>query len=166
VSNALAERFRRWFDYEKDAHAKVLQSLESVPAERRSSPEFKKAAGLLAHIVAARRIWLTRFGVIPASGGSIFPENAILGDVAKELGAVQERWSNYLSKITDAEIGRTFKYQSLDAGRFRNTIDDILTQLFGHSSYHRGQIAMLIRAAGGEPAVTDFVYWCREPVAK
>lgn len=165
VSNSLADRYRRWFDYEKDAHAKVVRSLETVPAERRSSSEFKKAVGLLAHIVAARRIWLTRFGVIPASGGSIFPENAILEDVAKELGAVQERWSTYLSTMTDADISRTFEYQSLDAGRFRNTIDDILTQLFGHSSYHRGQIAMLVRAAGGEPAVTDFVYWCREAVA-
>jgi hypothetical protein len=25
-----------------------------------------------------------------------------------------------------------------------------------------GQIAMLVRAAGGEPAVTDLIYWCRE----
>jgi uncharacterized damage-inducible protein DinB/GNAT superfamily N-acetyltransferase len=165
VSNALADRYRRWFDYEKDAHGKVVRSLESVPAERRSSSEFKKAVGLLAHLVAARRIWLTRLGVMPASGGSVFPENAILEDVAKELGAVQERWSTYLSTITDAEIGRTFEYQSLDAGRFRNAIDDILTQLFGHSSYHRGQIAILVRAAGGEPAVTDFVYWCRVAVA-
>ena len=74
-----------------------------------------------------------------------------------------EAWY-YLSKITDDEIGRTFEYLSLDAGRFRNRIEDILTQLFGHSWYHRGQIAMLVRAAGGEPAITDLVYWCREPV--
>jgi uncharacterized damage-inducible protein DinB len=38
---------------------------------------------------------------------------------------------------------------------------DILAQLFGHSWYHRGQIAMLVRAAGGEPAVTDRIDWCR-----
>jgi uncharacterized damage-inducible protein DinB len=43
-------------------------------------------------------------------------------------------------------------------------VEDILAQLFGHSSYHRGQIAMLVRAAGGEPAVTDLIYWCREGV--
>ena len=60
---------------------------------------------------------------------------------------------------------RELEYQSLDAGRFRNRIEDILTQLFGHSWYHRGQIAMLIRAAGGEPAVTDLIFWCREPIS-
>jgi uncharacterized damage-inducible protein DinB len=56
------------------------------------------------------------------------------------------------------------EYQSLDSGRFRNRVEEVLTQLFGHSWYHRGQIAMLVRAAGGEPAVTDFIFWCREPV--
>jgi uncharacterized damage-inducible protein DinB len=43
-------------------------------------------------------------------------------------------------------------------------VEDILTQLFGHSSYHRGQVALLIRDLGGEPAVTDYVFWVREPV--
>ena len=62
--------------------------------------------------------------------------------------------------------GRVFEYQSLDAGRFCNCIEDILAQLFGHSSYHRGQIATLVCAAGGEPAITDLIYWCREPVAR
>ena len=37
-------------------------------------------------------------------------------------------------------------------------------KLFGHSWFHRGQIAMLVRAAGGEPAVTDLIYGCREGV--
>jgi len=165
VSNGVAERYRRWFDYEKDAHAKVVRSLESVPTQRHSTPEFSKAVGLLAHIVAARRLWLFRLGVVPNAPTSFFPDDAVLADVVAELRIVQDRWADYLSKITDEDIGQTFEYQSLDAGRFRNRIGDILTQLFGHSWYHRGQIAMLVRAAGGEPAITDLVYWCREPVA-
>jgi len=36
--------------------------------------------------------------------------------------------------------------------------------LFGHSWYHRGQIAMLLRSIGAEPAVTDIVFWARQPV--
>ena len=44
------------------------------------------------------------------------------------------------------------------------TLLAILTQLYGHSLYHRGQIAMLVKQAGGQPAMTDFVYWCREKI--
>ncbi len=63
------------------------------------------------------------------------------------------------------ELARVFEYQSYEGPRFRNTIEEILTQLFGHSWYHRGQIAQLIRSVGAEPAVTDFVFWAREPVS-
>jgi len=43
-------------------------------------------------------------------------------------------------------------------------VEDILAQLFGHSWYHRGQIALLVRSIGAEPAATDFVYWTREAI--
>ncbi len=115
-------------------------------------------------MVAARRVWLTRLGVIPAAAGSLFHEPDV-ARVAADWQEVQGLWSDYLSRLDDAAIGRAFEHQSLDAGRFRNRVEDILAQLFGHSSYHRGQIAVLIRAAGGEPAVTDLIYWCREAVS-
>src|SRR5262249_27087680 len=164
MPNEVAERYRRWFEYERGAHAKVIRSLESVPVELRSSPEFRRALAICAHIVAARRLWLCRLGVLPLGSASLFPEDIALPQVAEELQTVQAHWSEYLGRLTDADLGRVFEYQSLDTGCFRNRIEDILAQLFGHSSYHRGQIAMLVRTAGGEPAVTDLIYWCREPV--
>jgi uncharacterized damage-inducible protein DinB len=165
MARDLAERYQRWFEYERDAHAKVVGSLETVPPERRSTPEFSRAVTLLAHIAAARRIWLYRLGIISRPPESFFPENVALADVVAELHEIQDRWTEFLSRIDDAELARSFEYQSLDAGPFRNRIEDILTQLFGHSWYHRGQVAMLVRAAGGEPAVTDLIYWCREPLS-
>jgi uncharacterized damage-inducible protein DinB len=164
MAEELIARFRRWFEYERDAHAKVFAALDTVPADRRGGPEYRKAISLLAHIVAARRIWLGRFGVIPLAAGPLFPEDLDLAAVAAQWREVQEAWVKYLAGLTDADLGRVFEYKSLDAGRFRNRIEDILAQLYGHSWYHRGQIAMLVRAAGGVPAITDLVYWCRQPV--
>jgi uncharacterized damage-inducible protein DinB len=164
MTRALASRFQRWFEHERHAHDKVLRSLESVPAERRSSPEFGKALAILAHVAAARRVWLIRLGLLPGPQGTITPEKLTLAEVAALLQSVHGPWAEHLARVTDEEIGREIEYQSLDAGRFRNRVEDILAQLFGHSCYHRGQIAMLVRAAGGEPAVTDLIYWCRESV--
>jgi hypothetical protein len=92
------------------------------------------------------------------------PDGLTLAETADLLHGVEGPWTEYLARATDEEIEREVEYQSLDAGRFRNRMEDILTQLFGHSWYHRGQIAMLVRACGREPAVTDLVYWCREEV--
>jgi uncharacterized damage-inducible protein DinB len=165
MANELARQYRRWLQYEIDVHARVVHSLETVPAERRSSPEFRRAVAILAHIVAARRVWLGRLGLAPPAAGPLFPENPNLAEVIGEMQSVQKVWTEFLGRASDEDLGRTFEYQSLDAGRFRNRVEDILAQLFGHSWYHRGQIAMLVRAAGGEPAITDLIYWCREPVA-
>src|SRR5262249_44495578 len=148
MSDELATRFRRWFEYEKDAHAKVLRSLKTVPADRRQGPEFRRAVGLLAHLAAARHVWLYRLGEIAARPAALFPGEVSLAEVEGRLRDVEGRWADYLRHVTDDELARTFEYQSLDAGRFRNRVEDILAQLFGHSSYHRGQIAMLVRAAG------------------
>ncbi|MBI3412213.1 MAG: DinB family protein [Planctomycetes bacterium] len=157
----IIERYRRWFEYEKDAHAKVFASFDTVPSDRRDSAEYRRAVAIMAHIVAARRMWLYRLGAI-ATAPALFPVNPELANVVAEWREAQGDWEGLLASQTDQEIERTFEYKSLDAGRFRNHVEDILAQLFGHSWYHRGQIAMLIRAAGGEPAVTDLIFWCRE----
>jgi uncharacterized damage-inducible protein DinB len=165
MADELIARYRRWFDYERDAHAKVFASLDTVPADRQSGPEYRKAVSLLGHVVAAREVWLWRLGVLATQPGPLFrDDDPDLPRTAATWEKVQAAWATYLAGLTDADLARVFEYQSFDAGRFRNRIEDVLTQLFGHSWYHRGQIAVLVRAAGGTPAVTDLIYWCREPV--
>ena len=165
MNERMIERYRRWFEYEKDSHAKTLDSLNAVPDEGRASEQFRKAVYLLGHIIAARSMWLFRFGVL-RENAELFPQETNLSDLAGQLSKMEVFWSEYLSQLDDTELARVFEYQSYEGPRFRNTIEEILTQLFGHSWYHRGQIAMLLRSIAAEPAVTDFVFWAREPVVK
>ena len=165
MTQNLADQFRRWFDYEKDSHAKVFTSLEAVNDQLRSSPLFQKALDLMAHLVAARRMWLFRFGVT-SEKVELFPSSVSLSELKTNLAQMETAWSGYLEALSDTELSRVFEYQSYEGSRFSNTIGDILTQLFGHSWYHRGQIAQLLRMIGAEPAVTDFVFWSREPLGQ
>lgn len=165
MANDLVQRYRRWFEYEQDSHDKVLTSLGTVPAAGRSSPDYDRALGIMAHIAAARLLWLDRFGAGGERPTEFFPKGLTLAEVAARVNRAHAEWSAYFDRLDDAELSRPFEYQGLDGKRFRNTIEDILTQLFGHSWYHRGQVAMLVRAAGGEPAATDFVFWTRQPIA-
>jgi uncharacterized damage-inducible protein DinB len=163
MNENMISRYRRWFEYEKDSHAKTLASLNVVPEELRKSEEFLKAVYLLGHIIAARRMWLFRFGVL-SNKVELFPQDTKLAELPAQIAEMEMLWSEYLSQLNDADIARIFEYQSYEGARFRNTIEDILAQLFGHSWYHRGQIAALVRAMGAEPAVTDFVFWARQPL--
>jgi uncharacterized damage-inducible protein DinB len=158
-------QYRRWFDYEKDSHRRVLASLADIPPDQHQSPSFQRALSIMAHIVAARQVWLFRFGLISDRPAELFPTNVALDELPERLEAMEHEWTGYFQSLTEEELDRGFEYQSLDAGRFRSVVEDILTQLFGHSLYHRGQIASLVKITGGQPAVTDFVYWSRKAVA-
>lgn len=159
-----AETYRRWFEYEKDSDAKVLASLQAVADPLRGMPQFQKAVDLLAHLVAARNMWLYRLGQ-GSKPAELFPLETPLASLPKLLDEMETAWSSYLENLTDDQIEGVFAYQSYDGPRFRNTVDDVLTQLFGHSLYHRGQIALILRSIGAEPAPTDFIYWTREPLS-
>jgi uncharacterized damage-inducible protein DinB len=163
MNGSMASRYRRWFEYEKDSHAKTLDSLNAVAEDPRQSEGFRKAVYLMGHVIAARRMWLFRFGVIKENV-ELFPGETTLDELPAQLSEMERLWWDYLSQLNDADIAGVFEYQSYEGPRFRNTVEDILTQLFGHSWYHRGQIAQLLRSIGAEPAVTDFVFWAREPL--
>lgn len=161
----MKERFRRWYRHEKESHAKVVESLRTVPDDGRADTRYGQAIDLLDHLVAARWLWLYRFGVA-GEVGDVFPAGATLDRVAARLDEVHATWTAWLGEVDDAELERTFTYRALfGGGEYRSTVEDVLVQLFTHSVYHRGQIAQTVRALGGEPARTDFVYWSQEKLA-
>ena len=161
MSGKLIDRYRRWFDYEKDSHARTIASLHAVPEELRDGEAFRRAVYLMGHIVAARRMWLFRLGITDQNA-ELFPQDVTLEQVTDQVSEMETLWSAYLMRVDDFDLEQVFEYQSYEGPRFRNTIEEILTQLFGHSWYHRGQIAQLVRSMGMEPAVTDFVFWARK----
>lgn len=163
---SLIERFRGWFDYEVEAHAKTLDSLDTVPPEGRSE-EYQRALDLLAHVFACRRMWLHRIGAVPsgpASAAEILPRGTGRAELDDSLAAMIEDWSPYLTRLDHQELGRRFEYTSTEGGRFSNTVEEILTQLFGHAWHHRGQILAIVRASGGRPEAADYVYWSRQRI--
>ena len=160
MSDQLATRYRRLFKYEKQSHAKVLAALQAVPEERRAAPEFQRAVDLFAHVVAAREMWLARLGQ-GTKPSTLEPQGVPLAELGARLTHMEHEWTRYLTSMNDAEVHRGFDYQSLDAGGFHNTVDEVLTQLYGHALYHRGQISLCLKALGEKPPTTDFIYFAR-----
>jgi uncharacterized damage-inducible protein DinB len=161
----LIDSFRRWFEYEKDSHRAVLTSLDTVPESGRTSEPYQKALNLLSHIVAARRVWMHRIDAAIERPAEIFPKGVKRDDLPQQLETMDRDWTGYLGRLTDSELERVITYANSEGLWFRSVIADVLIHVHGHSLYHRGQIASLVRAAGGEPAVTDFIVWSRESIA-
>ena len=159
----MIENYRRWYEYERSSHAKVLESFQTVPENRRKEPAYARAVSIFAHMLICRQLWLHRFGIEPEKPTEMFP-TVPLDRLTAWSAEIELKWSAHIDTLDDAALSQSFDYASMEGDRFRNTIGEILTQLFGHSWYHRGQIAMLVRDCGGTPAVTDFVYYSREAI--
>ena len=75
------------------------------------------------------------------------------------------RWAAYLGALTAQAAARELDYRMTNGTPARSRVSDILLHVALHGQYHRGQIALLVRAAGGEPRGTDFITFAREAAA-
>ena len=160
--NPLIDQYRRWFAYELGAHRTTLDSLRSVVEERHGSDEWQRAVRLYAHLITTRQVWLFRMGGLADEPKDYFPEGKSVEELAAMAQESAAAWTAFFENLTDAELSRIYDYVRSDGVAFRNSVDDTLAHLFGHSFYHRGQIAALVRAMGGTPAATDYIFSVRE----
>lgn len=116
MTTSMIDRYRRWFKYEKDSHAKTLDSLNTVPEELRQSEEFHKVVYLLGHIIAARRMWLFRFGVL-SNKVELFPEETSFDD----LSLRSQRWRGFGRNISvNSTMRNSCTFLSIRATKVRD----------------------------------------------
>jgi uncharacterized damage-inducible protein DinB len=133
---------------------------ERVLGRLRESPH-DDALRLYAHILGAERVWLTRLEGKDSGGLEVWP--ALELEACERLaGEMRAGYERYLGGLDEAELARPIAYRNQAGAEFRNSPLDILTQVFMHGSYHRGQIARGLREAGAEPISTDYIVWARE----
>ena len=113
----------------------------------------------MAHILAAEKLWLERLRRAPQSmpgwPGLTVQECAALTD------EMSVQWRQYLTELPATAFAETADYRNSKGEAWSSRVEDILTHVVMHSAYHRGQIALEMRAAGVEPAYTDFIHAVR-----
>lgn len=121
----------------------------------------KKAEELLSHIIASQLIWLTRItGKEFKLTGPWHTFNK--NELSNQIQLVFIEWHNYISYLNESELNTIISYTNTKGEKYSNGVYDIIVHISHHSAYHRGQIASLVRAGGGTPAVTDYIVFKRE----
>jgi uncharacterized damage-inducible protein DinB len=113
----------------------------------------------LAHIVGAETVWLARLRN-ERSTTAVWPDFPPQR-CRDELGRLRAAWSTQLDDANDTALDRVVEYTNTKGDVYRSTVADIVDHVVMHSAYHRGQIAVAVRAGGGEPAVTDYIHATR-----
>jgi uncharacterized damage-inducible protein DinB len=149
----LIRHFSRLFAYDGWANREVLTGFHSAAPPPR-------ALQLMAHILSSERLWMERLELKPQTL-PVWPDFALdeCGRQAADLAAL---WKNYLALSGEADLIQTVSYQNSKGETWASRKDDILMHVVTHSAYHRGQVAMTVRAAGSTPAYTDFIHSVRQ----
>ncbi len=146
---------KRQFEYHAWALHRVAAALEAAPG---GHPE---AVKLLEHVAAADRVWLTRLQGEDGLGTALWPEEG-LAACAKLLEGNRAAYRGYLEGLAGADLDSEKPYRNSKGIPFRSTVADVLTQVFAHAAYHRGQIAAAMRREGVSPVNTDYITFTRE----
>lgn len=147
------DTLRTMFDHVEWADRNVIASLRDAAAVD------SKAQELISHLLAAEHVWLSRMAGRQAKI-PVWPVMSL--DECVNLAAANAAgFSGLLSSADSAKLGEPVTYRNSAGDQFTSTVRDILTHVALHGSYHRGQIAMMVRAAGSKPVPTDFIAFAR-----
>jgi uncharacterized damage-inducible protein DinB len=150
--------FLRNFSYDHWANRECLSALAAA------NPMPPKALRFIAHTISAQKLWLERLQRVPQSV-AVWPSSTV-GECAALADEMHSAWKNYLTELPSANLEREVDYRNSKGESWSSCVEDILTHVLMHSAYHRGQIALEMRAAGVQPAYTDFIHGVRQGLVK
>ena len=160
ASMELTAFVREGLDYNYWARDRQLQSCASLSADefsRQLGGSFPSLRETFAHMVAAEWLWLERW-----RGNS--PKTLIPPDEFPDLDAVTARWHAveremraYLTRLDEEALAAARTYVSTRGEQWTYPLWKMIQHLLNHQSYHRGQVATLLRMLGAKPPHVDFL---------
>jgi uncharacterized damage-inducible protein DinB len=133
----------------------------AIAAMRRAAAEGRPAARtleILAHVLGAEEVWASRIEGRPSTT-AVWPVLDV--DQCAELAASVHAALRRAAVSPAAALDAPVHYTNSAGAEFDSRLEDILLHVALHGAYHRGQIAMLLRDAGAEPAPTDYIAFVR-----
>jgi uncharacterized damage-inducible protein DinB len=156
------ERIRELYDFNAWANHRAADSCSALNTEQFTRPlgsSFSSVRDTLAHILGAEWIWLERW-----RGHS--PKTLLPAADFPDLASVRTRWRevelqqmDFVRGLAEHELERECAYINLQGKPFAYPLRACLQHVVNHGSYHRGQVATMLRQLGAQPKPTDFLWF-------
>ncbi len=148
------------FAYGRWATARTLDSAAALDAEEFARPiggSFGSVQATLAHLYGADWVWLERWsgrspGALPES-----QQVSSLGALREKWGQVQDGHRAFVEALTPARLAEPLTYVNFAGQTWTYPLGEVLIHVANHGTYHRGQVATLLRQLGKTPASTDYL---------
>jgi uncharacterized damage-inducible protein DinB len=114
----------------------------------------------MGHILLAQLIWYSRSNKIQISYTPW--EKKTFEECLKMYEELSNNWLSFCNDLTEKDLAETIHYTNSKGEKFQNTLQDILTHVVNHSTYHRGQIIAKLKGKLPTLPSTDYIFFRRE----
>jgi uncharacterized damage-inducible protein DinB len=154
------------YEYDRWANERVLRSAAALSPEQFAQNlggSFGSVRDTLLHIVGGDWIWLAYWKNPPSTPAALSDLRArreviFNPDAFPDFDSLRLKWIE-VQREQEEFIQRLSNESLTELLPFRTTqirLAHLMQHVANHSTYHRGQITMMMRLLGAEPAATDF----------
>src|SRR2546425_205664 len=154
------------YEYDRWANNRVLQAAAALTDEqftRDLGGSFRSVRDTLVHIIGGEWGWLTYWKEPSPSSAfvtdlwtrheALFHPNAFpnVAAVQRKWAEIEKEQAEFVNGVTNESLQRMLPLRGMQI-----SLAHLMQHLANHSTYHRGQIALMMRQLGAEPVATDF----------
>jgi uncharacterized damage-inducible protein DinB len=144
--------FLKLYQYNQWANNRVLNTLKTQQVSD------SKILEIMGHIVAAQLLWLHRVKHLPPPDVKLWGTYS-LNELSSMSDSACRQWLQFVQERDT--FNEELSYANYKGEPYTNNVESIMIHLVNHSSYHRAQVALLLRQKGYEPVNTDFITYDR-----
>ncbi|HQV53985.1 MAG: hypothetical protein IPH34_10720 [Chitinophagaceae bacterium] len=161
----MKELLKQMAVYNVWAHKKIMDAVLSIPVEKQKAEipsSFSSLEKTILHMWDAESIWWQRMKLherlmIPSEnfkGTTVEAVNGLLSQSAL--------WEAWVNNVSDNMLEHVFEFRNKKGDQIKMPIWQMLTHIFNHGTYHRGQLVNMLRQLGVKKIPqTDFSLWSR-----
>jgi len=151
-------QFMKWAD---GIYFELLSQLPAGKAEEDAGVSFQSFSGTLQHIYKAELLWFRRVqnDLYPKITDITVPDHQ--GQWQEMWNGLHFAWTKWAESLGADEWEEIVHHRFGSGGEMQLPRWQVVMHLVNHGSYHRGQLASLLRQAGIRPPATDLAAFYR-----
>jgi uncharacterized damage-inducible protein DinB len=151
---------RSLFAYNEWANQRVFDTVGPLSEEqfaRALSGSFSSIRDTLGHVVGVEWVWLRRWNGESPRSTPDWAKTPTVASLQAKLGEVEREREAFLASLSERDLDRGITYTNFAGEQWTYPLRDLLVHLVNHSTYHRGQIATMLRQVGAKAVATDYL---------
>jgi uncharacterized damage-inducible protein DinB len=172
ITSMTKDEIQLLYEYDRWANGTVFQAVSTLNAEeftRDLGGSFRSVRDTLVHIVGSESSWLTCWKEPSPSSAFIDDvwtrHDAVFNpDAFPDLAAVLLKWAevereqvDFVDRVTNESLRRMLPVRTKQI-----SLAHLMQHLANHSTYHRGQLSLMMRQLAAKPLATDFAMFLME----